>query len=71
MCFQCLHALDLQWRSGSVVLVVCPLVAIMEDQVKDAVRRGLLAAYILCDTAPQTKRSGLVFNGPEMLLSKG
>ena len=64
-------------RSGSVVLVVCPLVAIMEDQVKDAVRRDLLAAYILCDTAPQTKRSviegcyQLVFIGPEVLLSKG
>ena len=64
-------------RSGSMVLVVCPLVTIAEDQVKDAVRRNLLAAYILCDTAPQTKRSviegyyQLVFIGPEMLLSKG
>ena len=45
----------------SVVLVVCPLVAIIEDQVKDAVRRGLLTAYILCD-ASQTKRSVIVFN---------
>ena len=79
MYFQCLpQAFDLLLRrSGSVVLVVCPLVAIMEDQVKDAVRRGLLAAYISCDTAPQTKRSviegcyQLVFIGPEMLLSKG
>ena len=48
----------------------------MEDQVKDAVRRSLLAVYILCDTVPQTKRSviegcyQLVFIGPEMLLSK-
>ena len=50
-------ALDLQQRSSSVVLVVCPLIAIMEDQVKDAVRRGPLAAYILCDTTLQTKRS--------------
>ena len=47
---------------------LCPLVAIMVDQVKDAVRRGLL---------PQTKLSAiegcyqLVFIGPEMLLSKG
>ena len=63
-------------RSGSMVLVVCPLVTIAEDQVKDAVRRNLLAAYIFCDTAPQTKRSiiegcyQLVSVGPEMLLSK-
>ena len=78
VCFQCLpQAFDLLLRrSGSVVLVVCPLIAIMEDQVKDAVRRGLLAAYISCDTAPQTKRSiiegcyQLVFIGSEMLLSK-
>ena len=48
-----------------------------EDQVKDAVRRDLVAAYILCDTAPQAKRSviegcyQLVFIGPEILLSKG
>ena len=34
-------------RSGSMVLVACPLVAMVEDQVKDAVRRDLLAAYIL------------------------
>lgn len=47
-------------------LVVFPLVAITEDQVKDVVRRGLLAAYILCDTAPQTKRSVI-----ERLLSLG
>ena len=37
----------------------------------------LLSACILCDTAPQTKRSvieacyQLVFIGPEMMLSKG
>ena len=58
-------------------MVVCPLVAIMEDQVKDAVRRGLFTGCMyLCDAVPQTKRSvikscyQLVFIGPEMLLSK-
>ena len=55
-------------------LVVCPLVAIMEDQVKNAVRRGLLAACISCDTVLQTRISaieGCYQLGPEMLLSKG
>ena len=64
-------------RSSSVVLIARPLVAIVEDQVKDFVRRDRVAVYILCDTAPQTKRSviegcyQLIFIGPEMLLSKG
>ena len=51
-------------RSGSVVLIACPLVAIVEDQVKDSVRRDLVAVY--------TKRSviegcyQLIFIGPEV-----
>ena len=44
-------------RSGSVVLVACPLVAIVEEQVKDSVRRDLLAVHTLCDAVPQTKIS--------------
>ena len=59
-----------------MVFGVCPPIAIIEDQVKYAVRRGILAAYVSCDTAPQTKRSviegcyQLVLIGPELLLSK-
>ena len=72
MCFQsCLGPLAKKWFSCMSSF------AIVEDQVKDAVIRDLLAAYILCDTAPQTKRSdcyilvGILWTRNIMLFSKG
>ena len=80
MCFQCLPQACDKLRGlengSSIVLVVTPLIAIMEDQVKDAVRKGLTAECVSSSTSPDIKRRviqgyyQLVFIVPELLLSK-
>ena len=77
ICFQCLPgAFDLLSDSpkASIVMIITPLLAIMEDQVKDATSKGLTAASISSLTNEEVKKSvlqgkyQLVFVSPEMLL---
>lgn len=58
----------------SIVLVVSPLIALMQDQVRFLTERGLSAACVSSDAKPmQAVKEGrfqVVFLSPELLLSK-
>ena len=61
ICFQCLPgAFDLLSGSPKAsIVIITPLLAIMEDQVKDATSKGLTAASISSLTNEEIKKSVL------------
>ena len=79
LCFACLPgAFDLfKGTTGSIVVVVTPLIAIMEDMVQVFSSKGLRAAHLSKDMIDDEVRKGvidgeyqLVFFSPEALLSQ-
>ena len=78
ICFQCLPICfnQLKGCTGSVVIVVTPLLGIMDDQVHDATRTGLTAASISSSTSLDVIKGvlsgkySLVYFSPELILTK-
>lgn len=81
LCYGCLPRVydDLRSCSGSIAVVVSPLLALMKDQVESFKKRGISAAIVTSESDAESERikSGvlegryqLVFISPEQLIVK-